>query len=83
MAREKKNVNDVRPVYEAPKVMRLDGTRKSMGDCVGAGSGDVQDCITNGNGAMQACYANGIGAIGDCDSSGNSPTTCLTVGSGF
>ena len=70
MKRDKKHVDDSKPVYEAPKVMKLDGTRNSFGDCLGPGSGDTQDCRATGNSAGDGCY-DGPSAVVNCET-GNS-----------
>jgi len=81
MAREKKNINDSRPAYEAPKVMKLDGQQSSLGDC-GAGSGDINDCSPNGNNATQGCFFTGSSAGLTCQGDGSSAqTTCTGNGS--
>jgi hypothetical protein len=66
MSRDKKNADNSKPVYEAPRVMRLDGTRNSIGDCEGTGSGDFQDCSANGTGAGDGCY-DGPAATNNCE----------------
>jgi hypothetical protein len=66
MTNEKKHVDDSRPVYEAPKAMKLNGTGSSLGDCLSSGSGDTQDCQTNGNTAGDGCY-DGPAAVVNCE----------------
>ncbi len=81
MATEKKNIDDSRPVYEAPKVMKLDGVRDSIGAFCTPGSGATDDCNpgsnatlwcgANGNSADTRCQFSGISASGVCNEAGN------------
>ena len=66
MAKEKKHVDDSRPVYEAPKVIKMDDTCNSIGQCI-PGSGE-QNCAVGIN-AFDNCN-NGPGAINSCDDGG-------------
>ena len=81
MKRDKKHVDDSKPVYEAPNVMKLDGQQSSFGDC-GPGSNDLNDCSPNGNNATQGCFFTGASAGLTCQGDGSdADTTCTANGS--
>jgi hypothetical protein len=84
MAKEKKNIDDSRPVYEAPKVMKLDGVRDSLGAfCVESGSGATDDCDQSGSNASNWCSNTGSSADARCQMSGNTASgVCNALGNG-
>jgi hypothetical protein len=59
-----------KPLYEPPKVMRLDGEDQALGATCGPGSGAKPYCDPNGNSAT-GCY-----------DFGNSPTRMCKAGNG-
>ena len=51
----KKQADDDRPTYEAPRAMRMVDMHPGKGDCEGPGSADYA-CDPNGNGAFICAY---------------------------
>jgi hypothetical protein len=64
-----------RPVYEPPKIMKLDGPGDSLGaDCSTSGS-SAGDCITNGSNADPNCSSSGSTA-GECRTGDTAINVC-------
>ena len=76
---------DDRPVYDAPRALRLGGANAGTGQgaCL-PGSGNANFCST-GNGAIESgCEENGNDAVGVCVGVGaGALADCLTTGEGF
>jgi hypothetical protein len=71
-----------KPAYEPPKILKLDITRDSLGDC-GSGSGDTGNCADYGNTASLDCNPNGNSPASWCNANGSSAhVQCISDGSG-
>lgn len=83
MAKEEKNDDDSKPLYEAPKVIKLDGLKDSVGAfCVSSGSAATDDCDQSGSNASNWCSNTGSSADARCQMSGNTASgTCNADGS--
>jgi hypothetical protein len=55
-----------KPLYEPPKVMKLDGSDAAIGSCWETGSG-AEDTCGSGNSATGYCAKTGSAATGNCE----------------
>jgi hypothetical protein len=66
-----------KPVYEAPKVLKLERGDAAIGDCT-TGSSDAV-CYSHGNAAAN-CSSDGSSATSPCNSNGSDAETCDATG---
>lgn len=74
-----------KPVYEAPKVLKLDETESAYGACesgtwpyadsCGPG-GDATGCANPGSSATTSCANEGSAASGNCSANGSAASAC-------
>ncbi len=68
-----------KPLYEPPKVMKLDGSDAAIGSCWETGSG-AEDTCGSGNSATVACAKSGSSALAECEFFGSSANACSLDG---
>ena len=73
-------LQDGRPVYDPPRVLRLGALNEGLGDCQFSGSG-ASDCLEPGN-VAPVCAAAGNSADPQCGGTGRSATNYCTEGPG-
>jgi hypothetical protein len=61
-----------KPIYEAPKMMRLSALARGQTGTCSTGSGALEGCNPTGNSAGNVCNASGNAAENVCSASGNS-----------